>query len=173
MPDTSKRVHLTKRAVDALAPRAGADVLLWDDEVPGFGVRVKPNGRKSYVLQYRNATGRSRRVAIAMHGVLTAEGARAEARRLRARVAEGHDPAADRLRLRQAETVAAFAARYLRQHAEPHKKSESVRNDRLLLAHHILPALGARTLADITRCTSRCARRRTPRIGCSRCSRRL
>ncbi|MBX3026970.1 tyrosine-type recombinase/integrase [bacterium] len=151
MPDTSKRVHLTKRAADAVAPRAGGDVVLWDDEVPGFGMRVKPNGRKSYVLQYRNGSGTSRRVTIGKHGVLTAEGARAEARRLRARVAEGGDPATERQRQRQADSLDAFAKRYLSHHAEAHKKAASVVNDRLLLKLHILPALGSRKLADITR----------------------
>ena len=122
MPDISKRVHLTKRVVDAAAPARTTDVLLWDEEVPGFGLRVKPNGLKSYVLQYRNAVGRSRRLTIGKHGVLTAEGARNEARRQRARVAEGFDPATARQQARQAENFEAFAQRYLTSHAELHKK---------------------------------------------------
>ena len=150
MPDTSKRVHLTKRVIDSTKPEA-VDVLLWDDEVPGFGLRVKPNGLKSYALQYRNAAGRSRRVTIGKHGVLTAEGARNEARRLRARVAEGHDPATERQRLRQADTLEAFSTRYLSHYAELHKKPGSVRNDRLLLDLHILPEIRNRKLAEITR----------------------
>lgn len=150
MPDTSMRVHLTKRVVDATRP-AATDVLVWDDEVPGFGLRVKPNGLKSYVLQYRNAVGRSRRLTVGKHGVLTAEGARNEARRQRARVAEGHDPATERAQARHAETFEAFAKRYLSHHAELHKKPASVRNDRLLLRLHVEPALKGRKVAEIGR----------------------
>ena len=65
MPDISGRVHLTKRVVDAAPQSTSADLVLWDDEVPGFGLRVKPNGLKSYVLQYRNASGRSPRTRSA------------------------------------------------------------------------------------------------------------
>ena len=43
---------LTKRSVEALAPRA-KDYIVWDKDVPGFGVRVMPSGRRSFVLQYR------------------------------------------------------------------------------------------------------------------------
>ena len=46
---------LTKRTIEALAPR-DVDYIAWDNDIPGFGVRVMPSGRKSFVLQYR--TGR-------------------------------------------------------------------------------------------------------------------
>ena len=41
-------VRLTKRVVDA-AKVTGKDYFLWDDEMPGFGLRVLASGRKSYV----------------------------------------------------------------------------------------------------------------------------
>ncbi len=87
---------LTKRTVDALKPRPGRDLVVFDSELSGFGIRVKPSGRKSYLIQYRNAGGRSRRLTIAGHGRLTAEEARGEAaaaRRGRSRPGPGRGEA--------------------------------------------------------------------------------
>src|SRR4029453_1191645 len=58
--------RITKRYVDAL--KAGeADVVHWDDAFPGFGVRVRPSGAKSYVYVYRlggGRRGRQRRLTL-------------------------------------------------------------------------------------------------------------
>jgi Arm DNA-binding domain len=62
---------LTKRAIDAVTPALGADLFLWDDELPGFALRAKASGSKSFILQYRNRNGRSRRLTIGRYGVLT------------------------------------------------------------------------------------------------------
>ena len=149
MPNIRQRVHLTKRVVDATAP-SDDDVFRWDDEIRGFGLRVRPNGLKVYVLQYRNGGGRSRRVALGQHGPLTAEAARQIALAHRARIAAGADPAAERAERRASETVDAFADRYLSQHAEPHKKPVSVLNDRMIIARYIRPAIGTLQLAEVT-----------------------
>ena len=55
---------LTKRVVDAAEVRE-KDYVIWDDELPGFGLRVFKSGKRSYVLQYR-AAGRSRRYSIGL-----------------------------------------------------------------------------------------------------------
>jgi hypothetical protein len=42
---------LTKRTVDAQKPGVG-DLVVWDDDLSGFGLRVKPSGTKSFIIQY-------------------------------------------------------------------------------------------------------------------------
>ena len=48
--------RITKRTVDALKPGL-KDTDYWDDQLPGFGLRIKPSGMKSYVIRYRTRTG--------------------------------------------------------------------------------------------------------------------
>ena len=36
----------------------------WDERLPGFGLMITANGARSYVVQYRNADGVSRRITI-------------------------------------------------------------------------------------------------------------
>ena len=51
------RDKITKRSVDALkAPADGAEAVLWDSELKGFGVRVQRGGAKSYILYHRLST---------------------------------------------------------------------------------------------------------------------
>jgi Arm DNA-binding domain len=116
----SVRRKLTKRVVESIAlPAFGAaDVVVWDSELPGFGLRVKPSGVRSYMLQYRNAANRSRRVTIGRHGVLTAEEARQYARGLLADAKRGTDPAAERETARRACTVSELCERYVDEHAK-------------------------------------------------------
>ena len=70
---------ITKRFVEGIEP-AASDVFAWDDDLRGFGLRLKPSGIRSYIVQYRNAHGRSKRMTIGEHGRLTAEEARKRAR---------------------------------------------------------------------------------------------
>ena len=65
------RGKITKRSVDTLKPANGAEAVLWDTELKGFGVRVQRGGAKAYILQYRAGTGRSaplRKLTIGRHG---------------------------------------------------------------------------------------------------------
>ncbi|MGZ8218519.1 tyrosine-type recombinase/integrase [Methylomagnum sp.] len=69
----------------------------WDDELPGFGVRITNAGVVSFIVQKR-INGRSRRVTLGKFGILSAELARREAHKFLAAVATGGDPLADRER---------------------------------------------------------------------------
>jgi integrase len=103
-----------------------------------------------YVVQYRSQ-GRRRKQRIGWHGQLTTEQARTMARQWLASVATGRDPASIRDALQHGPTVADLATRYLEQHAHVKKKPSAARTDAYNIRLHILPRLGSRTLATITR----------------------
>src|ERR1700722_870606 len=103
---------LTKRFVDALKP-VTRDTLFRDDELAGFALRAKPTGVRTWVIQYRNSAGRTRKLALGRVGVLTPEEARKRARRALSDVADGGDPSANRNAARGAMTVADLCRDYL------------------------------------------------------------
>jgi hypothetical protein len=81
-------VKLTKRTVESLKVRE-KDYITFDAELPGFGVRVMPSGKRFFLIQYRRH-GRTRRVMIGQFGPVTAENARRGATRCLGRcVAQG------------------------------------------------------------------------------------
>lgn len=149
MPKIAARVRLTKREVEKTTA-GGREAFVWDSEVPGFGLRLRTNGRKVFVFQYFTR-GRTRRVNIGDYGRVTAEAARERARTLKQRVQDGHDPASERDAARREEKMNALCERYLKQHSELHKKPSSQKDDRYLLNTYVLPALGSRQAVDITR----------------------
>ena len=141
---------VTKRSVESVA-LGQSDAFLWDTEIPGFGVKVTPGGKRVYVLQYTFGD-RTRRCTIGKHGVdVTADEARQEARRLRGRVAGGHDPAGETAIARAVPTLDVFAERYLVEHAAVKKKASSTAEDQRNLRNHVLPALGRRRVTEIAR----------------------
>src|SRR3954451_1580856 len=116
---------LTKRSVDAAAPRA-TRWLLFDGLVHGFALKVEPSSSKVWVVQ-KSQRGRSIRVTIGRYPDLTVEQARREAQEIVGKRARGGDPPAekraaidDRRRAeRQALTVAVLWARSLAQEVAP------------------------------------------------------
>ncbi|QTI79028.1 integrase arm-type DNA-binding domain-containing protein [Roseomonas marmotae] len=148
---------ITKRLVDAAEPRA-AEYFLWCDELPGFGLRVYPSGRKGYLVQYRSA-GRSRRANIGLHGRVTPDEARKEAMSLLGQVARGGDPAEERATRRKTMTIEQLCERYLEaadkglilgKRGEA-KKASTLVADRSRIGAHILPLLGNKKVAELTR----------------------
>ena len=142
---------LTLRTISLLMPSTSRYVV-WDGGLSGFGLRVTPNGERTYVLKYRTEDGRQRWYTIGRHGSpWTPELARKEAQRLLGTIAAGEDPVAIKRESRAIMTMGMLAERYLIDHAEDKKKPTSVRMDRINLAKHVLPALGRRSLNEINR----------------------
>jgi hypothetical protein len=128
-----------------------SEFIVWDAELPGFGVRVKPSGAKSYVIQYRTRdSGRSRRKTIGRHGpLMSLQQARSIARGLLADAARGRDPVGEHRSRRKSPTISELADRYIEEHAMPKKRAGSIRNDRSILERHILPRLGQMKVQDV------------------------
>ena len=140
---------LTKRLVDAADWRA-AEYFMWDDEIPGLGVRVLPSGRRVYVVQYRVGR-RSRRISLGPSTVLACEQARKRAISIIAAARNGIDPADERDAARQAMTVNELAERFDKEHISVRLKANTAKEYRRNLRRFILPALGRLTVTDITR----------------------
>ena len=106
------KIKITKRTVEALKV-AARDYIAFDTDLPGFGVRVMPSGKRFFLVQYRRH-GRTRRVMIGQFGVVTAELARREAtiKLGSVRGADG-DPAALRDADRQSTTMKELGERFL------------------------------------------------------------
>ena len=109
--------RITKRVIDLLRPDPrGRDLFKWDagdGALKGFGVRVKLSGAKSYVVQYRNSEGRTRRLVLGRVGELTPDQARELASDRLKQVRLGRDPSAERHAARSSITVAEICELYL------------------------------------------------------------
>ena len=144
-----KRGELTisKRTVDGLSVE-GRETVFWDRDLPGFGVRVYPSGRKIYVVQSRGPAG-IKRLSLGRHGELTPDRARKQAASAIARIKKGEDPAAKPPE--DAFTVADLAERYMEGHVKVHCNAYTQWIYAGSLRNHILPALGAKAVASVGR----------------------
>jgi integrase len=180
-------MRLTEASIRGITLPAGkTDHVEWDDLVPGFGVRVRQTGSRTFVFQYRVGT-QTRRMSLGRVGAIDSGRARAAAKELYARRALGQDPAGERKesRGRAGDTFAACVRLYLtRRHSEgrlrisTHREVERhlVRNLKALHPLHIekvdrraiavelaqlaerAPVQGNRTRASLVRFLGWCAR---------------
>ena len=132
------RRSISRRTVEAL--KVEKDKVFWDRDLPGFGIRVYASGTKMYVVQSRTK-GKSVRVTVGRHGVISADEARRRAARIVNRIKAGEDPVPEPLpaRLAGGPTVAGLAARYMEKHVAVRCKQSTAEGIRGLLGKYILP----------------------------------
>ena len=112
--------------------------------IPGFGVRVYPSGRKVYIAQARAKGKAARRVRVAPHGVISPEEARRRAALIVSRIKAGEEPVPEPLSamLAKGPTVADIARRYLEDHVAVRCRPRTVEFYRTAVEKYLVPRLG-------------------------------
>ena len=89
-------MKLTQRRIDDFeCPLGKKDILVFDDEQRGLGVRVSAGGGKSYLAQYAVA-GLKRRIPLGSCSAISLAAAREAVQAILGDVAKGRDPAVER-----------------------------------------------------------------------------
>lgn len=152
--------RINKRFVDAV--RLDREAVHWDEALKGFGLRVKASGLATYIVQYRNRHGRSCRYTIGQarnrsksdgSRLWTPDEARTEAQTLLLGVRKGGDPLATKRDTRPDPRVSEVVERYLSEGPadKPAKKASSWAVDASNLRRHVLPLLGRKQLAGLSK----------------------
>jgi integrase len=136
---------LNAKAITALSlPDGKADAILFDDDMPGFGLRLRrgAGGRvlRSWVAQYKRAGG-TRRVLLGSAEVLSAAQAREAARTVLAKVALGEDPQATKAERRSKDRISfkSIAGEYLEAKRDEVRQSTFGEIERYLAGPHFRP----------------------------------
>jgi integrase len=144
------QITLTEKSIASAPIPVGKDrEFYWEPTLPGFGLMVTASGAKSFVLQYRNGEGVSRRMTLRAKTLVDAK---REAKILRGQVAKDGDPLADKRKKREAraDTLKRIVEdEYLAD--DDVKKLRSIDEKRGTFDRYIFPTLGSRPVTEIKR----------------------
>lgn len=135
-----KNRKLTVNSVKEIKPGV-KDVIVWDSEIPGFGVKVTPTGKRSFLLYYRTLDHTQRKPIIGRFPELKPETARNIALDWLAQVRAGGDPSAER-KARRATRGQDTVAQMLEGFLVAKSKLRSVGEIERIFRKDILPAIG-------------------------------
>src|SRR5262245_6126500 len=148
------RQILTDALCRAKPPRSGR-LEIADLREVGLVLRITSNGARSFAYRFRHPHSRKTlRATIGPYPATPLEAARKRAKEMAAQVADGTNPIEARNAEREAaptRTFQALADRYLKEHAERHKRPRSAEEDRRNLAVHLLPKWAKRDFRGIRR----------------------
>ena len=124
----------------------------WEKGSTGLGVRVSPQGRKTFIFMYR-FDGKSRMMSVGPYYKTSLATARKMVADAKEKMTEGVDPGRvwteDKKQERESDTVEELAEEYLEKWARPRKKS--AKEDERILRVDVLPRIGKRKAKSITR----------------------
>jgi integrase len=133
-------MKLTQKTVAGLVlPDGKAEAIFFDDDIAGFGLRLRAGGSRTWIFQYKQGN-KQRRMTL---GSARAEQARQTAEELHAKVRLGHDPAGEKLegRARAAETMEAVLKAYL-PHAQGRQRPRTLKETHRHLIVYCKPLHG-------------------------------
>src|SRR5262245_42677304 len=142
------RRRLSEAFVKAIRSDSERVVLYWDTLQRGLALSVQPSGHRAWKCIY-SIRGRSRWYHLGDARAITLSDARRLAGRIMVAVAEGGDPHADRLALRNRGSFELLAKRYVEEHAR--KRNKSWRQARALVERYLLPRWAKLDIGSIRR----------------------
>ena len=141
------RIRLNKTNVAGL-PVPAKPAYVWDSDLQGFGVRLSPSGRRTFIVVGTTAAGKQIKHKVGVFGRITPEQAREIATRKLGELAAGHDLAAERRQARAAErarlaapTMRELADGFLNRYSRVYKRTW--KGDADMISRLILPSLRA------------------------------
>jgi hypothetical protein len=149
-------IKLTQAAVNRLSVPVEKSVIYWDNQCPGFGLRISPHGRRTWLAMYRVNGKAVMQTLGTMAQVPKVDEARARARASMTQARDGLNPVAKR---REAEKEAAkkamtfgeVAERFIREHIERNSAPKYAREVSRILAHDVLSRWRERPVREITK----------------------
>ena len=138
-------INLTDQGVKAMKVSVRTD--FWDRRLPGFGVRISPNGRKVFMTMVRQE-GRQRRLSLGTYPQISLADARDKAKICLGLVAGEEDPVAKGV-ANGGLTFEELAEEYIELYARQNKRSWQ--QDERVLRRDVLPTWGFRLVQGITR----------------------
>lgn len=151
LPRTAEgvKMKLTDRQVKNLKPKKDR-YEVWEGN--GFGVRVFPTGKKSWVFMYR-FEGKARRITFGSYPQISVAEAHAAHGKALTDLEKGIDAGAnlvgDNKENRLAPTVEELTKEYLEKWAKPRKRSW--KEDARMLEKDVIPVLGNKKAKDVTK----------------------
>jgi integrase len=159
MPAAARKIALTDRSLQALRPALDGRTVVWDALLPGLAVRVGRKGKRAfYAVKRRAGQTQPSWVMLGHYPIMTLAQAREKAREALAALIDGEDPASlteakrrageEAERQRRASTFAAVAEDFIRRHAMTKRSGKGTAG---IVRHELIPVLGEKPLAEITR----------------------
>ena len=140
-------MKLTKKYIETLIWNGKAQHIVWDDEVKGFGVRLYPTGKKSFVLSYRDNNRKSIMV-LGDAGLLKVDQARDKAKKFLVGLINGVNPLSQQRKVKQGTLIKDLCLAYIERHASNKK---SGKDDVSRIDRFIMPAWGNQQIINIKR----------------------
>lgn len=144
-------MKLTKATIAKVAmPDGKSELIVFDEDMPGFGLRLRAGGSAVWIAQYR-VGAKQRRVTLGRTATLDPDRARRAAREILAKADLGHDAQAERRehQAKAAVTFGAMAERYLTRMEGASKARTHAERERHLRRHWKL--FNARSIDTIGR----------------------
>jgi integrase len=142
-------IKISKRTVEALEPQ-DRDVDHYDEDLKGFGVRVRPSGRRTYFVMMRHRCI-MRRFTIGSHGAVTAEAARLKAKQIISDLAIDKNPTEVEDAVRNSVTVRSLGDRFIDEYVPCHLKPSTQGEYKRCVEIFINPEIGTMKLVSVER----------------------